>query len=46
MRANVAIYPVDARGLVATAPGGDATSASPKGTGARAVRCKPAASAA
>ena len=32
-RANVAIYPVDARGLVATAPGGDATTASPKGTG-------------
>jgi len=35
MRANVSIYPVDARGLVATAPGGDATSASPKGTGAQ-----------
>jgi VWFA-related protein len=34
-RANVAIYPVDARGLVASAPGGDATSASPKGTGAQ-----------
>ena len=35
MRANVSIYPVDARGLVASAPGGDATSASPKGTGAQ-----------
>ena len=34
-RANVSIYPVDARGLVASAPGGDATSASPKGTGAQ-----------
>lgn len=35
MRANVSIYPVDARGLVASAPGGDATSASPRGTGAQ-----------
>ena len=34
-RANVSIFPVDARGLVASAPGGDATSASPKGTGAQ-----------
>ena len=33
IRANVAIYSVDARGLVASAPGGDATQAS-KGTGA------------
>jgi VWFA-related protein len=33
IRANVAFYPVDARGLVAQAPGGDATVASPKGTG-------------
>jgi VWFA-related protein len=32
-RANVALYPVDARGLVAEAPGGDATTASPRGTG-------------
>lgn len=34
IRANVSIYSVDARGLVASAPGGDATSASPRGTGA------------
>jgi len=33
VRANVAFYPVDARGLVATAPGGDASQASPRGTG-------------
>jgi VWFA-related protein len=33
IRANVAFYPVDARGLVANAPGGDASVASPKGTG-------------
>jgi VWFA-related protein len=33
IRANVAFYPVDARGLVAQAPGGDASVASPKGTG-------------
>ena len=32
IRSNVAIYTVDARGLVASAPGGDATTAS-KGTG-------------
>jgi VWFA-related protein len=32
-RANVSIYPVDARGLVALPPGGDATPASPRGTG-------------
>lgn len=32
-RANVAIYPVDARGLVALPPGGDASQASPRGTG-------------
>jgi VWFA-related protein len=32
-RANVSIYPVDARGLVALPPGGDATQASPRGTG-------------
>jgi VWFA-related protein len=31
IRANVAIFPVDARGLVATAPLGDATRASPSG---------------
>ncbi len=34
IRANVSIYSVDARGLVASAPGGDATTGSPRGTGA------------
>lgn len=33
VRANVSFYPVDARGLVALPPGGDATQASPRGTG-------------
>jgi hypothetical protein len=33
VRANLSFYPVDARGLVATPPGGDASVASPKGTG-------------
>src|SRR5580700_6217147 len=33
VRANVAFYPVDARGLVATPPGGDASTASSRGTG-------------
>ncbi len=33
VRANVSIYAVDARGLVATPPGGDASQASPRGTG-------------
>ncbi len=33
VRANVSFYPVDARGLVAEAPGGDASVASPRGTG-------------
>jgi VWFA-related protein len=33
VRANVSFYPVDARGLMATAPGGDASTASPRGTG-------------
>src|SRR5439155_3182081 len=33
IRANVAIFPVDARGLVADAPLGDATRASPGGIG-------------
>lgn len=33
LRANVAIYPVDARGLIATAPLGDATMRSPGGLG-------------
>ena len=33
IRANVSIYPVDARGLVAQAPLGDATQASPTGLG-------------
>jgi VWFA-related protein len=33
VRANVAFYPFDARGLVATPPGGDASQASPRGTG-------------
>ncbi len=32
VRANVAFYPVDARGLVATPPAGDASTASPRGT--------------
>jgi len=32
-RANVSFYPVDARGLVALPPGGDASQASPRGTG-------------
>jgi len=31
-RSNVAFYPIDARGLVATAPSGDASSASSRGT--------------
>ena len=33
LRANVAFYPVDARGLVAMPPGGDASTASASGTG-------------
>ena len=33
VRANVAFYPIDARGLIAAPPGGDASVASPKGTG-------------
>jgi VWFA-related protein len=33
VRANVAFYPIDARGLVATPPGGDASQASSRGTG-------------
>jgi VWFA-related protein len=33
LRANVAFYPIDARGLVATAPLGDATKSSPGGSG-------------
>ncbi len=33
VRANVSFYPVDARGLVATIAGGDASRASPRGTG-------------
>jgi VWFA-related protein len=33
IRANVAIYPIDARGLVATPPLGDATRSSPGGIG-------------
>jgi len=33
VRSNVAFYPVDARGLVATAPMGDATTGSPGGRG-------------
>ncbi|HTA44422.1 MAG TPA: VWA domain-containing protein [Bryobacteraceae bacterium] len=31
-RSNVSIYPIDARGLVATAPAGDASSAASRGT--------------
>ncbi|MGI8991136.1 MAG: VWA domain-containing protein [Bryobacteraceae bacterium] len=34
VRANVAFYPIDARGLVALPPGGDATAAAPKGNSA------------
>ena len=33
VRSNVSFYPVDARGLVAESPGGDASAASPRGTG-------------
>lgn len=33
VRANVSFYPVDARGLIATIAGGDASQASPRGTG-------------
>lgn len=33
VRSNVSFYPVDARGLQATAPGGDASTPSPNGTG-------------
>ena len=33
IRANVAFYPIDARGLIAAPPGGDASTPSPKGTG-------------
>ena len=33
IRSNVSFYPVDARGLVASAPAGDATQASPGGQG-------------
>ena len=33
-RANVAFYPIDARGLIATAPAGDASSAGGRGTSA------------
>jgi VWFA-related protein len=32
VRANVSFYPIDARGLIATAPGGDVTSSGPKGS--------------
>ena len=32
IRANVAFYPVDARGLMALPPGGDATKAAPRGS--------------
>jgi VWFA-related protein len=32
VRANVALYPIDARGLVASAPGGDARAGTPRGT--------------
>ena len=33
VRSNVSFYPVDARGLTALPPGGDASTASPRGTG-------------
>jgi VWFA-related protein len=32
IRANVSFYPIDARGLVALVPGGDASKAAPRGT--------------
>src|ERR1035437_4202712 len=32
IRANVSFYPIDARGLVALAPGGDASKAAPRGS--------------
>jgi VWFA-related protein len=33
VRANVSFYPIDSRGLVAITPAGDASTASPRGTG-------------
>ena len=33
VRSNVAFYPIDARGLVATAPAGNASAGSPRGSG-------------
>jgi len=33
VRANVAFYPIDSRGLVALPPGGDASTAAPRGSG-------------
>ncbi|MBI3474036.1 MAG: VWA domain-containing protein [Candidatus Solibacter usitatus] len=33
VRANVAFYPIDSRGLMAAPPGGDASKAAPRGTG-------------
>jgi VWFA-related protein len=33
VRSNVSFWPIDARGLVASAPAGDASTASPRGTG-------------
>jgi VWFA-related protein len=45
IRANVSIYPVDARGLVAEAPLGDATRPSPGGTGTFSGRLAEAAAA-
>jgi VWFA-related protein len=33
VRSNVSFYPIDARGLVATAPAGDASVSAPKGSG-------------
>ncbi len=33
VRANISFYPVDARGLVAMVPGGDASRAAPRGSG-------------
>src|SRR5206468_8551407 len=33
VRSNVAFYPIDARGLVALPPGGDASTSAPRGSG-------------
>ena len=38
VRSNVSFYPIDVRGLVALPPGGDASTAGPRGTGLAAPR--------